>query len=65
MPSSRFMLVLLLPLLLMGPVRAGIAPSNEALHPQDGPHVDVRIFITDEEVRVRLETRVRVAPPDR
>ena len=34
--------------------RAAVA-SRSDLHPQDGPHVDVRIFIAETEVRVRLE----------
>ena len=58
MPFSRLILVFVLATLLMalnGDFSSAGAPSRGAFHPQDGPHVDVRIFITEEEVRVRLE----------
>ena len=58
MASSRFILGFVLVTILWGlsgPILAGGSFSRRTLHPQDGPHVDVRIFIAEEEVRIRLE----------
>ena len=58
MSFSRFMMALvLIPVLavLGDSSSSAAASSTDALHPQDGPHVDVRIVIADDEVRVRLE----------
>ena len=48
---SRLLLVILalMPLGLLRPADGG------DFHPQDGPHVDVRLFIEEEVVRIRLE----------
>lgn len=55
---SRF-LVLVAAILVASGARAASGAASEvaedALHPQDGPHVDVRMFIEDTEVVVRLE----------
>ncbi|MBC02757.1 MAG: hypothetical protein CMJ34_05560 [Phycisphaerae bacterium] len=52
---SAFALAMLL-LVGIAPISSAEAVSSRgSLHPQDGPHVDVRLIITDEEVRVRLE----------
>ncbi|MCP4837577.1 MAG: hypothetical protein GY895_22760 [Phycisphaera sp.] len=48
------LIAILLPALAL-PVPASGGSLDSALHPQDGPHVDVRLFITEDEVRVRLE----------
>ena len=40
---------------LASPFSRAAVVSRSDLHPQDGPHVDVRIFIAETEVRVRLE----------
>ena len=58
MPLPRFMIPFALAALLMAlasPFSRAAVASRSDLHPQDGPHVDVRIFIAETEVRVRLE----------
>ena len=49
---SRLLLVILslMPLALLRPSHGG------DFHPQDGPHVDVRLFIEDEVVRMTQKT---------
>ena len=49
------MLACLAPLLLIGILTGQSVAVEEARHPQDGPHVDVRIRIEPERVVIRLE----------